>query len=124
MISGTDPRANAMTGVPHAMASIMIRPNGSGQSIGKSMPPTDQPPTARRDRSMDAGADGVAHRGALDQYLDAVAAAATMPARFARDDAVAAVMVIGPGVLSAVLPALLRAATAAVESATRRRLSR
>ena len=32
--SGTEPRLNAMTGVPHAMASIMTRPNGSGQSIG------------------------------------------------------------------------------------------
>ena len=25
-----------MTGVPHAIASIMTRPNGSGQSMGKS----------------------------------------------------------------------------------------
>ena len=34
--SGTEPRRNAITGVPHAMASIMTSPNGSGQSIGKS----------------------------------------------------------------------------------------
>ena len=32
--SGTEPRRNAITGVPHAMASIMTRPKGSGQSIG------------------------------------------------------------------------------------------
>ena len=34
--SGTDPDLKAITGVPHAIASIMTRPNGSGQSIGKS----------------------------------------------------------------------------------------
>ena len=34
-ISGTDPRGNAMTGVPHASASIITMPNGSGQSMGK-----------------------------------------------------------------------------------------
>jgi hypothetical protein len=34
--SGTEPDLKAMTGVPHAMASIMTRPNGSGQSIGNS----------------------------------------------------------------------------------------
>jgi hypothetical protein len=34
-ISGTAPQRHATTGVPHAMASIMTRPNGSGQSIGK-----------------------------------------------------------------------------------------
>ena len=34
--SGTEPRLNAMTGVPQAMASIITRPNGSGQSIGTS----------------------------------------------------------------------------------------
>ncbi len=33
-ISGTEPRLNAITGVPHAIASIITRPNGSGQSIG------------------------------------------------------------------------------------------
>src|SRR5262245_3942634 len=33
MISGTEPRLNAITGVPHAIASIIVRPNGSGQSI-------------------------------------------------------------------------------------------
>ena len=33
--SGAEPRGKAMTGVPQAMASIMTRPNGSGQSIGK-----------------------------------------------------------------------------------------
>jgi len=27
-----------MTGVPHAIASIMTRPNGSGQSIGTNSP--------------------------------------------------------------------------------------
>ena len=32
--SGTEPRRQATTGVPQAMASIMARPNGSGQSIG------------------------------------------------------------------------------------------
>jgi ATP-binding cassette, subfamily B, bacterial len=32
--SGTEPRLNAITGVPQAMASIMTRPNGSGQSMG------------------------------------------------------------------------------------------
>ncbi len=36
--SGTEPRLNAITGVPHAIASIMTRPNGSGQSIGISSP--------------------------------------------------------------------------------------
>ena len=36
MTSGTAPRRKATTGVPQAMASIMTRPNGSGQSIGKS----------------------------------------------------------------------------------------
>ena len=34
--SGTEPRLNAITGVPHAIASIITRPNGSGQSIGNS----------------------------------------------------------------------------------------
>ena len=38
MISGTDPRLKAMTGVPHAKASIMTRPNGSGQLIGMIKP--------------------------------------------------------------------------------------
>jgi len=38
MISGTEPRLYAITGVPHAIASIMTRPNGSGQSIGTSSP--------------------------------------------------------------------------------------
>ena len=38
MISGTEPRLNATTGVPQAMASIITRPNGSGQSIGTSRP--------------------------------------------------------------------------------------
>ncbi len=33
MISGTEPHGRAMTGVPHARASIMARPNGSGQSM-------------------------------------------------------------------------------------------
>ena len=35
---GTEPRRNATTGVPHAIASIITRPNGSGQSMGKSRP--------------------------------------------------------------------------------------
>jgi hypothetical protein len=34
--SGTAPHRKATTGVPLAMASIMARPNGSGQSMGKS----------------------------------------------------------------------------------------
>ena len=34
--SGTEPRLNAITGVPQAMLSIITRPNGSGQSIGNS----------------------------------------------------------------------------------------
>ena len=34
--SGTEPRLNAITGVPQAIASIITRPNGSGQSIGTS----------------------------------------------------------------------------------------
>ena len=34
--SGTEPRLKAMTGVPQAIASIITRPNGSGQSIGTS----------------------------------------------------------------------------------------
>lgn len=38
IISGTEPRLKATTGVPHAMASIMTRPNGSGQSIGNRRP--------------------------------------------------------------------------------------
>ena len=36
MTSGTEPRRKAMTGVPHAMASIITKPKGSGQSIGNS----------------------------------------------------------------------------------------
>ena len=36
MISGTEPRRNASTGVPHAMASIITSPKGSGQSTGNS----------------------------------------------------------------------------------------
>src|SRR5215472_15595768 len=32
--SGAEPRLNAITGVPQAIASIITRPNGSGQSIG------------------------------------------------------------------------------------------
>src|SRR6266404_2084059 len=36
MISGTDARPKAITGVPLAIASMSARPNGSGQSIGKS----------------------------------------------------------------------------------------
>ena len=35
IISGIDPRRQAITGVPQAMASITTSPNGSGQSIGK-----------------------------------------------------------------------------------------
>ena len=38
MISGTEPRLNAITGVPQAIDSIITRPNGSGQSIGISKP--------------------------------------------------------------------------------------
>src|SRR5262249_32942374 len=34
MISSTEPRLNAITGVPQAIASIITSPNGSGQSIG------------------------------------------------------------------------------------------
>ena len=34
--SGTEPHGRPMTGVPQAMASIMTRPKGSGQSMGKS----------------------------------------------------------------------------------------
>jgi hypothetical protein len=34
--SGTEPRGKAITGVPHAIASIMTKPNGSGQSMGNS----------------------------------------------------------------------------------------
>src|SRR5258706_11339417 len=34
--SATEPDRNAITGVPHAMASIITRPKGSGQSIGNS----------------------------------------------------------------------------------------
>ncbi len=36
MTSGTEPAGKAMVGVPHAIASIITRPNGSGQSIGSS----------------------------------------------------------------------------------------
>ncbi|MNY83581.1 hypothetical protein D3C86_2264500 [compost metagenome] len=36
MISGTDPQFQATTGVPQAMASIITRPNGSGQAMGNS----------------------------------------------------------------------------------------
>ncbi len=36
MTSRTEPRLNAMIGVPLAIASIMTSPKGSGQSIGKS----------------------------------------------------------------------------------------
>ena len=35
-ISGTEPRFQATTGVPQAIASIITRPKGSGQSMGKS----------------------------------------------------------------------------------------
>ena len=34
--SGTEPLRKAITGVPQAIASIITRPNGSGQSIGMS----------------------------------------------------------------------------------------
>jgi hypothetical protein len=34
--SGTEPEWYAITGVPHAIASIITGPNGSGQSIGNS----------------------------------------------------------------------------------------
>ena len=34
MISGTEPWRKASRGVPHAIASIITKPNGSGQSIG------------------------------------------------------------------------------------------
>jgi hypothetical protein len=34
-ISGIDPRRQAITRVPQAIASITTSPNGSGQSIGK-----------------------------------------------------------------------------------------
>ena len=36
MTSATEPQRNTIPGVPHAIASIMTRPKGSGQSIGKS----------------------------------------------------------------------------------------
>ncbi|MOA61610.1 hypothetical protein D3C78_1867930 [compost metagenome] len=36
MISGVEPQRKATTGVPQARASIITRPKGSGQSIGKS----------------------------------------------------------------------------------------
>ena len=32
--SGADPSGKAITGVPHAIASVITRPNGSGQRIG------------------------------------------------------------------------------------------
>ena len=35
-ISGTEPSFHAITGVPHAMASIITSPNGSAQSMGNS----------------------------------------------------------------------------------------
>ena len=35
MTSGTEPQLKAMVGVPQAMASIMVKPKGSGQSMGK-----------------------------------------------------------------------------------------
>ena len=35
--SGTAPKRVAMTGVPHAIDSIITRPNGSSHSIGKSV---------------------------------------------------------------------------------------
>jgi hypothetical protein len=31
--SGTEPQGHAITGVPQASASIMAKPNGSGQSM-------------------------------------------------------------------------------------------
>ena len=34
MISGTEPQRNARAGVPHAIASIITSPKGSGQSTG------------------------------------------------------------------------------------------
>ena len=34
MTSGTESRLNAITGVPHSIASIMTRPNGLDHSIG------------------------------------------------------------------------------------------
>ena len=37
MISGTEPRRSAMTGVPAAIDSIITSPNGSGQSLGNSV---------------------------------------------------------------------------------------
>src|SRR5215468_4223553 len=60
MISGTEPHGNAITGVLHASASIMTRPNGSGQSIGKRS--VDAPPSSsfflQDQRIGDATLDG------------------------------------------------------------------
>ena len=36
--SGTDPSGYAITGVPHAIASVITSPNGSGQRIGMRRP--------------------------------------------------------------------------------------
>ena len=36
MTSGAEPQPKPTTGVPQAIASIITRPNGSGQSIGNS----------------------------------------------------------------------------------------
>ena len=66
MISGTEPLHHAITGVPHASASIITRPNGSAQSIGNSSaeaprknsflrsPPTS-PMNSTKDDSRSAG---------------------------------------------------------------------
>jgi hypothetical protein len=58
--SGTEPLRQAMTGVPQAMASIITRPNGSGQSMGKSrasaLPRSSSfslPPTSPRNSTQD-----------------------------------------------------------------------
>ena len=47
--SGTEPRRQAITGVPQAMASVITRPKGSGQSMGNSSaraPPRKSPLSA------------------------------------------------------------------------------
>jgi hypothetical protein len=42
--SGTEPLRQARTGVPHAMASIITRPNGSSHWIGRTSAATTTPP--------------------------------------------------------------------------------
>ncbi len=65
--SGTEPRLKAITGVPQAIASIITRPNGSGQSIGTS---SAMAPLRKSDFSLSLISPMNSTLAAIDQRLD------------------------------------------------------